>query len=264
MGADNRHQHSLTLCILSSGSKGNAIYVSDGETSILIDAGLSGKEIERRMRSRDLDPTDLDAILVTHEHADHVRGVGVLSRRYDLPVYISPETDGAAARQIKKIREVRHFRCGRSFRINDLSLHPFSTSHDASDSAGFTVQRNGVKIGIATDLGIATSVVRTHLKTCAMLILESNHDPKMLMEGPYPWHLKQRVRSRIGHLANEASRDLLGELLHDGLGRVVLAHLSEQNNTPEMALRAVAPVLTPTRVRLSVADQHLCSEVFYL
>jgi phosphoribosyl 1,2-cyclic phosphodiesterase len=258
------NEHNLTLCILASGSKGNAIYVSDGDTSLLIDAGLSGKEIERRMRSRDLDPTSLDAILVTHEHADHVRGVGVLSRRYDLPVYINPKTDGAAAGQIKKIRDVRHFACGRSFTINDLTLHPFSTSHDASDSAGFTVQRDGIKIGIATDLGIATSVVRTHLKHCSLLILESNHDPQMLMEGPYPWYLKQRVRGRTGHLANEASRDLLGDLLHDRLIHVVLAHLSEQNNTPELALRAMTPVLAHTRVRLSVADQHLCSEVFRL
>jgi phosphoribosyl 1,2-cyclic phosphodiesterase len=188
----------------------------------------------------------------------------VLSRRYGLPVYISPETDGAAADQIKKIRDIRHFECGRSFAIDDLAIHPFSTSHDASDSAGLTVQRNGVKIGIATDLGIATSVVRTHLRNCALLVLESNHDPKMLMEGPYPWHLKQRVRGRTGHLANEASRDLLGELLHDGLGHVVLAHLSEQNNTPEMALRTVAPVLSQTRIRLSVAAQHTSGEIFRL
>ncbi len=264
MNADISKDPNLTLCILASGSKGNAIYVSDGRTSLLIDAGLSGKEIERRMRSRDLDPGSLDAILVSHEHADHVRGVGVLSRRYGLPVYISPDTDGAAAQQIKKIREVRHFECGRSFAIDDLTIHPFSTSHDASDSAGFTVQRNGVKIGIATDLGAATSVVRTHLRNCSLLVLESNHDPKMLMEGPYPWHLKQRVRGRTGHLANEASRDLLGELLHDGLGHVVLAHLSEQNNTPELALRAAAPVLSRTRIRLSAAAQHTCGEIFRL
>ncbi len=264
MNAHVPDEPNLILCILASGSQGNAIYVSDGETSLLIDAGLSGVEIERRMRSRGLDPTRLDAILVTHEHADHVRGVGVLSRRYDLPVYLSPETDGAAAQQIKKIRDVRHFQCGRSFRINDLALHPFSTSHDARDSAGFTVQRNGLKIGIATDLGIPTAVVRTHLKNCSLLVLESNHDSKMLMEGPYPWHLKQRVRGRTGHLSNDVSRDLLGELRHEGLAHVVLAHLSEENNTPETALRTVGPVLAPTRVRLSVAAQNVCSEIFRL
>ncbi len=264
MSIDTPNDTALTLCILASGSKGNAIFISDGRTSLLIDAGLSGKEIERRMRSRDLDPAALDAILVTHEHADHVRGVGVLSRRYGLPVHISPGTDEAAAHQMGKIQDVRHFECGGSFAIDDLTIHPFSTSHDASDSAGFTVQRNGVKIGIATDLGIATSVVRTHLQNCSLLVLESNHDPKMLMEGPYPWHLKQRVRGRTGHLANEASRDLLGELLHDGLGHVVLAHLSEQNNTPELALRAAGPVLSHSRVNLTVAAQHETGEIFRL
>ena len=264
MNADISNDPNLTLCILASGSKGNAIYVSDGATSLLIDAGLSGVEIERRMRSRGLDPTTLDAILVTHEHADHVRGVGVLSRRYGLPVYISPGTDGAASGRMGKIRDVRHFECGRSFAVDDLTVHPFSTSHDASDSAGFTVTRNGVKIGIATDLGIPTSVVRTHLKNCSLLVLESNHDPKMLMEGPYPWHLKQRVRGRTGHLANEASRDLLGELRHDRLAHVVLAHLSEENNTPETALRAVGPALGQGRIRLSVAAQNACGEIFRL
>lgn len=264
MDAHDLNEPNLTLCILASGSKGNAIYVSDGRTSLLIDAGLSGKEIERRMRSRDLDPASLDAILVTHEHADHVLGVGVLSRRYGLPVHISAGTNEAAADRMGKIRDIRHFVCGRSFAIDDLTIHPFSTSHDAADSAGFTIQRNGVKIGIATDLGIATSVVRTHLQKCSLLVLESNHDLKMLMEGPYPWHLKQRVRGRTGHLSNEASRDLLGELRHDGLAHVVLAHLSEENNTPEIALRAAASALGDARTTLSTAAQHVCGDVFLL
>lgn len=252
----------LQICILASGSKGNAIHVSDGETSILIDAGLSGKEIERRLRSRGLRPEDLTALVVSHEHGDHTRGIGVLSRRYNLPVYISPATHRAAAAHLRKLPAPVPFEPGRPFIINRLTIHPFATSHDAEDPAGFTVSTDGLKVGIATDLGIATAMVKTHLQGCALLILEANHDPEMLLSGPYPWPLKQRVRGRTGHLSNPASRDLLGDLLHERLSHVILAHLSEQNNTPEKALREVGPVLQNSRAMLTVAAQHTCGRVF--
>ncbi|QTA93828.1 Metallo-beta-lactamase domain-containing protein [Desulfonema magnum] len=247
--------------MLASGSKGNSIFISDGSTSVLIDAGLSGIEIERRMASKGLCAKDLDAILVSHEHSDHVRGAGILSRRFHLPVYISPQTNIAAASHLGTVEDIRHFECGSGFKIKTLNIHPFSISHDAEDPAGFTVSQNGTKIGIATDLGIATAMVKTHLKDCSLLILEANHDPEMLMNGPYPWHLKQRVRSRLGHLSNEESKDLLNEVRHEGLSHVILAHLSETNNTPQKALDTVSQAMNQSHARITVAAQDVCGDL---
>jgi phosphoribosyl 1,2-cyclic phosphodiesterase len=231
--------YNLAVCILASGSKGNATFVASGSTSILVDAGLTGIEIERRLKSRGLCPEDLDAILVTHEHTDHIQGVGVLSRRYNLPIYINRKTQRAAASQL-------------------------GISHDAEDPAGFTVDQNGMKIGIATDLGIATSMVKEHLKGCSLLILEANHDATMLTNGPYPWYLKQRIKGRTGHLSNEASKNILSEVQHDRLEHVTLAHLSEINNTPQKALSEVGPAMNHCNAQLDVAAQDECGALLRL
>jgi phosphoribosyl 1,2-cyclic phosphodiesterase len=245
----------LTLCVLASGSCGNATYLSDGCTTILIDAGLSGVEVQRRMAAKGLDPADLDAILVSHEHTDHVRGVGVLSRRFGLEVYINEDTHRASQGSLGKLTEVRPFACGQAFSIGTLLVHPFSISHDAVDPAGFTIGCNGTKVGVATDLGIATGVVKTHLQNCDALILEANHDPRMLIDGPYPWPLKQRIRGRSGHLSNEDTALLLETLRHDRLAHVILAHLSEENNTPDKARQAVETALDGVSTVLHVASQ---------
>jgi phosphoribosyl 1,2-cyclic phosphodiesterase len=249
--------------MLASGSRGNAIYVSDGRTAVLIDAGLSGVEIERRLKLRGISAGDLQAIVVSHEHSDHIQGVGVLSRRYRLPVYISCKTAKAAA-TIGRVHRQVHFECGTAFSVNGLRIHPFSISHDAQDPAGFAIQAGGLRIGVATDLGIATAVVREHLKGSHTLILEANHDPAMLIEGPYPWPLKQRIQSRRGHLSNDDSRCLLGELVHARLRNVILAHLSETNNTPERALQAIAPALNNSSTRLLTAGQDCGTELIQL
>lgn len=253
----------LAVCILASGSKGNAVYISNGSTSILVDAGLSGREIERRLKSKGLSAESLDAILVSHEHFDHIHGVGVLSRRFALPVYISQKTREAAP-QLGKIRDLINFECGTTFKINQLTVHPFSISHDAEDPAGFTIRQDGIKIGIATDLGIATSMVKTHLTESTLLVIEANHDPIMLEKGPYPWPLKQRIKSRTGHLSNEASKGLLEEIYHDRLEHVILAHISEINNTPDKALSVVGEAILHSDVRLSTAAQDVCSDLVYI
>ncbi|UCD86347.1 MAG: MBL fold metallo-hydrolase [Desulfobacterales bacterium] len=253
-----------SVCVLSSGSKGNAIYISDGRSSILVDAGLSAVEIERRLRSRALDPKYLDAIVVSHEHADHIQGVGPLSRRYQLPVHINELTLAASGAQLGAVYETIKFHPGKAFCIGDLCLHPFSVSHDASDSVGFTVQDDATKIGIVTDLGIATQLVCHHLKGCSLIVLEANHDLQMLEEGPYPWHVKQRIQSRRGHLSNEASRDLLGEVSHSSLRHVILAHISETNNDPDRALSVVGEAVSHHRTQLSVAWQHVAGEIIRL
>jgi len=246
------------VCVLASGSRGNATYLSDGHTHILLDSGLSGIQIERRLKLRGIRPDDLDAILVSHEHRDHISGVGVLSRRFDLPVYITSKTAAASARLMGHLREVIHFNCGTPFKINSLRIHPFSISHDAVDPAGFTFQLNGKKVGVATDLGVVTTVVKSHLTECTVLILEANHDSDLLINGPYAWPLKQRIMSRSGHLSNQDTGRLLAEMIHDRLKQVILAHLSEINNTPEKALSTIHPVISNKKIALLVASQSDC------
>jgi len=254
----------MKICMLASGSRGNSIYISDEDTSVLIDAGLSGVEIERRMKSRNLNINDIDAIIVSHEHSDHIQGVGVLSRRFNLPVYISSATYTTASPQLGNINDIKNFSCGTEFAIKDLTIRPFSISHDASDPAGFAIGCNGHKVGIATDLGIATAMVRQHLKDCCCLIIEANHDVPMLEEGPYPWSVKQRVKGRTGHLSNESSRELLMDIMHDRMSHVILAHLSETNNTPEKALRVVTEHLTDSCLNVSVATQSCAGPIIHL
>jgi len=253
----------LSVCVLGSGSRGNSIYVSDGSTSILVDAGFSAREIDRRMRSQGFDPARLNAILITHEHTDHVRGVERLVRRHHLPVYLTAGTHRQAA-SLQCLPEIHPFVCGSELRINTLTVRPFSISHDAQDPAGFTIGANGSRIGIATDLGHVTALVREHLRGCRLLILEANHDPEMLMGGPYPWFLKQRIRSRNGHLSNQESCRLLEDILHPALEQVVLAHLSETNNTPAKALAEMSTLLSGTCVRLSAASQTVPSPLLRL
>ncbi len=254
----------MAVCVLASGSRGNAIYVSDGSTSILVDAGLSGIEIERRLKQRGLSPSALSAIVVTHEHADHVTGVGVLSRRYHIPVYLSAQTEQAAAPVTGKLFQSVAFEPGHAFSVFSLKLHPFTLSHDALDPVGLTVSGNGRKIGIATDMGRATALVKDHLQGCRLLVLEANHDPRMLEEGPYPWPLKQRIQSRHGHLSNMQARALLREIRHPGLSHVVLAHLSETNNTPERALGTVSDSVDPRHTRLEAAVQERCGRLLWI
>jgi phosphoribosyl 1,2-cyclic phosphodiesterase len=257
-------KYKLSVCILASGSRGNAVYISGGSAAILIDAGLSGVEIERRLRSKELYPENLDAILVSHEHTDHIQGVGVLSRRFNLPIYINSKTENAAFSRLGNVHIIKNFECGSTFTIKDLAIHPFSISHDAEDPAGFTVNQNGIKIGIATDLGIATSMVKEHLKGCSLLILEANHDVDMLINGPYPWPIKQRIKSRAGHLSNEESKNLLKEVQHELLKHVILAHMSEINNTPQKALSEVGQGLSCSKAQLDVAAQDECGALLHL
>ncbi len=260
---DVRQDHALSVCVLASGSRGNAIYVSDGVTSVLVDAGLSARDIGRRLESRGLDAADLSAILVTHEHTDHVRGVERLCRRFRLPVFLTAGTL-AAAPVLQELPEIGTVACGHRFQVGTLTVEPFSICHDARDPAGFVLGANGTRVGIATDLGVATAVVREHLRGCGLVILESNHDPDMLMEGPYPWFLKQRIRGRTGHLSNPDSGRLLSEIAHPGLQQVVLAHLSETNNTPAKALAEAGRSLASAGIRLRAAGPHEPSPVIHI
>ncbi|MGD2097481.1 MAG: MBL fold metallo-hydrolase [Desulfobacterales bacterium] len=256
-------RYTLAVCVLASGSRGNAVFITDGSTGILLDAGISASEIRRRLKSRGLSPKDLDAILLSHEHSDHIQSVGVLSRQLKLPIYLS--------RKIKKtaplgnsVHEFRTFECGHPFKIDNMTVHPFGISHDAADPVGFTIRQNGCRIGIATDLGFVTPQLTAHLQGCQLLILEANHDLEMLMNGPYPWPLKKRIQSRRGHLSNQQSRHLLQALQHRHLQHVILAHLSETNNHPQKVLQEMTSAFSGHKPRLTVASQHYSSDIIYL
>ena len=228
----------MKFSVLGSGSKGNCTLVESGTTRLLIDNGFSGKETARRLALLDLAPDMLAAILITHEHDDHVKGVGVLSRRADLPVYANAATFRAAERTIGKVAVNREFGTGEPFAIDDLLIHPFSVSHDTADPVGFVVSDGKDALGYCTDTGRITRLIGHHLSKCQALILEANHDPQMLRDGPYPLPLKQRVASGRGHLANDDAVECAGFLAEAELRQLVLAHLSEINNHPDLVVEA--------------------------
>jgi len=231
----------VRVCQLASGSKGNSIYIESEKTRILIDAGLSALQLSKRLADISVDIADLDAVFITHEHSDHCRGIGPLSRRYGVPIYIHRETYA----MLPKVGEINHcfFDVGQSITCRDIEVNSFAITHDAVAPVGFTVDTIAGKIGVATDLGIATRLVQQRLRQCRALIIETNHDEDMLRDGPYPWDVKQRIKSKHGHLSNTDGAELIQRLLWDGLEAVFLAHLSETNNTPSLAQQCVLSVL---------------------
>jgi phosphoribosyl 1,2-cyclic phosphodiesterase len=246
----------VRFSVLGSGSKGNCTLVESGSTRLLIDNGFSGKEILKRLTSLGLAPEMLTAIVVTHEHEDHVKGVGVLARRLNLPVYANESTHRAAERRIGNLPLPREFGVGESFVINDLQLHPFSVSHDTVDPVGFVVSDGQSTLGYCTDTGKITRLIRYHLQKCQALVLEANHDVQMLHEGPYPIPLKQRVLSNRGHLANTDAVAFAACLAQDQLEVLVLAHLSEVNNHPDLVQREVRARLAGNdRLQVLLASQ---------
>ncbi len=233
----------MRFSVLASGSSGNACYVETDNAGILIDAGLSGREIERRLECVDRSGESLDAIVVTHEHSDHIKGAGILARRYDLPVYINQKTLERGLKVLGKLPRTEIVQTGQTLTIKDINVETFTKCHDAVDPIGLVLSRNGIRIGVITDLGKSTRLVEDRLRGCQALIVEFNHDPEMLDQGPYPLHLKQRIKGKDGHLSNEQAGDLIRVVSHKNLKKVVLAHLSEKNNHPDMARNQVTAAL---------------------
>ncbi len=258
----------VSVTVLASGSKGNCTLVSSSRTRLLIDAGLSCRELLRRLLLCGEDPATLDAVLITHEHADHIAGLRVLARRLKVPIYITGATyqeyqrcarDTAGHRVSLDRREP--FRSGKGFQIGDIDVMPFTIPHDAVDPVGFTLRADGIKLGVCTDLGYLPASVRHHLRGCHILMIESNHDLELLRGGPYPWSVKQRVMSRVGHLSNDALADFLTTDYDGSAEFLILAHLSEQNNHPEIARMTAQRALgeQPSLLhsnRLLLAPQH--------
>ena len=315
----------VRFTVLASGSKGNSTVISSGRTRILVDAGLSCRELFRRMRLAGEVPETLDAILITHEHSDHVNGVAVTARKLGIPVYFTEATHRAWMRWLTPRRQmtyaqwleqcrkqaaermaevetvaeegeadeseadvvaagavneaddsegrtpsrkedptwlpaVEYFEAGQPFEIGDIAVSPFTIPHDAADPVGFVFQAEGLRLGFATDLGYVPPNVKAQLKGLDLLLMESNHDLEMLRDGPYPWAVKQRVLSRVGHLSNEAAASFLEHEYDGNAAYVILAHLSESNNLPELARvtaeRALMGRANLLANRLLLAAQH--------
>jgi phosphoribosyl 1,2-cyclic phosphodiesterase len=240
----------VSVSMLASGSRGNCAIVASTRTRILVDAGISCRETFKRMKALGEDPHSLSAILITHEHSDHIHGLAVLARKLQIPIFMTGATHQVWARAIRdatgerpQLEKLEKFESGHSFQVGDIAVKPFTIPHDAADPVGFTFRAEGIKIGVATDLGYLPVSVRDHLRGCDVLVMESNHDLEMLRGGPYPWSVKQRVMSRVGHLSNEALADFFTNDYDNSAAFVVLAHLSEQNNHPEIARREAEKAL---------------------
>jgi phosphoribosyl 1,2-cyclic phosphodiesterase len=241
----------VRITILGSGSSGNAILVESGSTRVLVDAGFSGIDLERRLQEVEVPPASIDALFITHEHADHTRGMGVIARRWAIPLYLTERTRLACRRLLRGDERVHEYTPQHAVALGTLQLDPFLTVHDAVDPVAVTVTElsTGEKVGIATDLGRPTATVRSALRECDVLILESNHDDILLRKCVYPWSVKARIASSHGHLSNRAAAELVTDLGHPGLACVVLAHLSERANHPRLAEEAVGNALGAIRFR---------------
>lgn len=253
------------FCPLASGSKGNCLYVGTKQTKILIDAGISAKVITERLATINVDIGEIEAIVVTHEHTDHIKGIQVLARKLGIPVFANRDTAKGIYEVFQEAPKFKIFSTGETFFFGDLEIHPFSIQHDTLDPVAFTIKTGDKKLGVCTDLGFVTTLVRSQLQGCDYLIVEANHEPSMVHSSPRPMVYKQRVLSKQGHLSNEACSKLVVDVFHPGLKAVFLAHLSSECNNPDLALKMVTEALSGhgMQVNLSIAYQDTPSQAIY-
>ncbi|MDO4479396.1 MAG: MBL fold metallo-hydrolase [Lachnospiraceae bacterium] len=261
----------MRLCSIASGSSGNCIYVGSDHSQILIDAGISGKRIENGLNELELKTGDINGILVTHEHSDHIRGIGVLARRYGIPIYATAGTR-AAMENMTALGKIspelfRTVKADEDFTIGDLTVKPFAISHDAAEPVGYRIENGGRSTAVATDMGQYDDYIVKCLQGLDVLLLESNHDVRMLEAGRYPYYLKKRILGDHGHLSNETAGQLLCRLLHDDIRQVFLGHLSQENNYEALAFETVCSEVTlgdnPYKAddfRISIAHRDVISE----
>lgn len=256
----------LNFCSLYSGSSGNSLFVESSHTKLLVDAGVSSKKIEKALSDIKVDPTSLDGILVTHEHIDHVQGLGTFSKKFNLPVFVNQETLDAMPKQRDKIESnlIKTFKISDKFSIGDLDIKPFSIPHDAINPCGFNIWKDDKKISIATDIGHMTNDILKELEESLFIMLEANYDPEVLRCSSYPFTLKSRIAGPIGHLSNEIAGKTISRLLNSGLKYAMLGHLSKESNFPELAYQTVIDEvisndsMNKDEINLSVAsrDNH--------
>ncbi len=254
---------------LYSGSSGNSLLVKTEYTNLLIDAGVSCKKIETALSLSEINPSSIDGILITHEHTDHVQGLGTLAKKYDIPIFVNKKTLEAMPKQKEKINEkkINLFTIEEKFEINDLKIKPFSIPHDAANPCGFSIFKDNKKISIATDIGHMSNGIIKNLEGSNFLLLESNYDPQILMYSRYPYQLKTRIAGPRGHLSNEAAGKTISYLMDSGLNQVMLGHLSKESNFPELAYKTVIEELISSNknsnsISLSVAARDKISKEF--
>jgi phosphoribosyl 1,2-cyclic phosphodiesterase len=250
------------FCPLASGSKGNAIYFGTKKTRLLIDAGIGARTVAALLSEINVDLSDIDAILITHEHTDHIKGLASLAMKYKIPVFANADTAKAIVEVLGECPKFKIFSTGETFEFGDIEIHPFSIQHDTLDPVAFTMKTGSHKIGICTDLGFATTLVKKHLQECDYLYIEANHQPSMVHASSRPQIYKQRVLSRQGHLSNDQCADLLGDVVHSDLKHIHLAHLSQECNRPDLALEIVKKKLDEIgyQIDISIAYQDRRSQ----
>jgi phosphoribosyl 1,2-cyclic phosphodiesterase len=243
----------MKFCSLYSGSSGNSIFISSDNTRLLIDAGMTGKSIETALKTIGEEASNINGMFITHEHIDHVKGVGILSRRYNIPIYASEGTWRGMQKSIGKIKDENIKIIDMNMpeaQINDLNIKAYNIPHDATEPCGYTITLKNKKVSVATDLGVFTEDIKKEIIDSDVLLLESNHDAEMVKFGPYPYPLKQRILSNIGHLSNEACGKAIVQLLNDRQKHIVLGHLSNTNNYPELAYATVINVLRENNINV--------------
>ena len=258
----------MNFCSLYSGSSGNSLFVESENTKILVDAGVSSKKIEKALNDINVEPSELDGILITHEHLDHVQGLGTFSRKFDIPVFVNEETLDAMPIQKDKIPEknIKYFKISSNFSIGDLDINSFSIPHDAANPCGFNISKNGKQISIATDIGHMTNDILKNLEESLFVMLEANYDPEVLKFSSYPFKLKTRIAGPDGHLSNQIAGKTISHLLKFRLKKAMLGHLSKETNFPELAYKTVVEELISNNfnensLNLSVAQRNLHSKL---
>jgi len=253
----------LKFCSLYSGSTGNSLFVQGKETKILVDSGVSAKKVIEALEFINVDINEINAIIVTHEHIDHIKSIGTLSKKYEIPIYANLGTWNGIENEksVIEIKNKNYFKIGEEFEIGDLKIKPFSTSHDAMDSCGFNIISEGKKISIATDLGEVTNEVISNLKSSRFTLLESNYDPEVLKACSYPYSIKSRIASGRGHLSNGDAGKTIVNLIESGLQSVMLGHLSKESNFPELAYKSVVNELIQNGIKEKELELMVASRV---
>ena len=251
----------MELISLKSGSRGNSALVLSEKTKILIDCGISGKTAENTLKGFDINPCDIDGIVVTHEHLDHISGIGVMMRRYNLPVYANNDTWNAMLPQIGKVDEtlIREFKCYEDFEIGDIGVSPFAIPHDAANPVGYSFLNDGEKVSVATDVGELKKEMFLAVKGSHTVLLEANHDVNMLEMGSYPLPLKRRIRGKLGHLSNDDAGKAAEFLVRLGTENILLGHLSEENNYPRLAIETVVCALKEADIKVGTDVMLSCA-----
>ncbi len=257
----------MRLSILGSGSSGNATFVESGDARVLVDAGFSCKKIEEKLSKIDICPKTIKALLITHEHTDHISGAGIFSRKYDVPIYITQKSFEAGKEKIGKVKDENIKIISRDFNICNMNIVPFEVMHDAEQTVGYEIKNSeGKKISLANDIGYITNGVKEHFKGSDAILIESNYDYNMLMNGPYPWELKNRVKGKNGHLSNLDCAKFIKSIYHEFMQKVYLVHISKDNNTYNTAFRTVNEHLKDegVNINIEVAEQEKTTEIFYV